>query len=76
MVHHLQIIGEAANKVSSELQTLRPEIPWSKMIGMRHILVHDYFGIDLDVVWAVVEQDLPRLRVQVETILEYLLGRR
>ncbi len=46
------------------------------MIGMRHILVHDYFGIDLDVVWAVVEQDLPRLRVQVETILEYLLGRR
>jgi len=69
IVHHLQIIGEAARALSSNLRDQHPEIPWSKIIGMRNILVHDYFGIDVDVVWAVVERDLPDLKLQIETIL-------
>ncbi|MGH8628923.1 MAG: HepT-like ribonuclease domain-containing protein [Gammaproteobacteria bacterium] len=69
IVHHLQIIGEAARALSSDLKDQHPEMPWSKMIGMRNILVHDYFGIDVDVVWAVVERDLPDLKLQIETIL-------
>jgi uncharacterized protein with HEPN domain len=69
IVHHLQIIGEAARALSSDLRDQHPEMPWSKIIGMRNILVHDYFGIDVDVVWAVVERDLPDLKLQIETIL-------
>jgi len=72
VVHHLQIIGEAARHVSSELQTQHPQIPWSKIIGMRHILVHHYFGIDVDVVWSVVERELPALRVSFDAILSRL----
>ncbi len=46
-VHHLQIIGEAASRISDELRAGHPEVPWGQMIGMRHILVHGYFDVDL-----------------------------
>lgn len=49
-----------------------PEIPWSKMIGMRNILVHDYFRIDTEIVWQVVERDLPNLKRLLQTLLEEL----
>jgi uncharacterized protein with HEPN domain len=62
MVHHLQIIGEAVRAVSAELKELDPETPWAVIVGMRHILVHDYFGIDLDEVWNAVENDIPKLK--------------
>jgi len=70
IVHYLQIIGEAASKISAGFQDEHPEIPWSKIVGMRNILVHDYFGIDTDVIWQVVEKDLPGL----EEIIKNLLG--
>lgn len=69
MVHHLQILGEAAAKISDEFKARNPEIPWSKIIGMRNILVHDYFQIDIDIVWAVIEKDLPQLREMIENVL-------
>ena len=70
MVHYVQIIGEAARALSEDFQSQHPHVPWSQIIGMRNILVHDYFGIDLDEVWSVVERDLPMLRRQVENLLE------
>ena len=69
VVHHLQIIGEAASKLSAELREAHPEVPWSDIIGMRNILVHDYFGIDLGVVWNAVVGDLPPLKSKVESII-------
>ncbi len=72
IVHHLQIIGEASRALSADLRTQYPQVPWSKIIGMRNILVHDYFGIDTDIVWAAVEGDLPDLKADIETILEEL----
>ena len=65
VVRHLQILGEAASRVSPETQTRYPEIPWGKMIGMRHVLVHGYFDIDLDIVWSVIENDLIPLKAQI-----------
>lgn len=69
IVHHIQIIGEAARALSDEIRARHNQIPWP-LIGMRHILVHNYFfGIDLDEVWSVVERDLPRLKENVRAIL-------
>jgi len=67
LVHLVQMLGEAARRVSPELQSRHPEVPWGQIIGMRHRLVHDYLSVDLDIVWAVVKGDLPEL--------ERLLGR-
>lgn len=68
VVHHLQIIGEAARKLSENFRARIPEVPWPQIIAMRNILVHDYFGINLDTVWDTVQTDLPVLR-------ERLVGR-
>jgi uncharacterized protein with HEPN domain len=59
--HLVQVIGEAARKVSAEFQQALPEIPWRKIIGMRHCIVHDYVRLDEDVLWEVVHSDLPAL---------------
>ncbi len=72
VVRHLQIIGEAASRVSPETQNRFPEIPWGKMIGMRHILVHGYFEIDLEIVWSVLENDLGLLKEQIQAALNTL----
>ena len=72
MVHHLQIIGEAASRISRELQEKHPEVAWGGMIGMRHVLVHGYFETDTDIVRKAVERDLPILKVQIEKILAEL----
>lgn len=69
IVRHLQIIGEAARALPEAVRAQAPAVPWAKIIGMRHILVHDYFGIDTAVVWEVVARDLPELRRQMEDLL-------
>ncbi|MCX9025011.1 MAG: DUF86 domain-containing protein [Candidatus Methanoperedens sp.] len=70
IVHHLQIIGEAARALPDSFIDQHPEINWSEIIGMRNILVHNYFGVDVDVVWAVVERDLPDLKHKIQAILQ------
>jgi len=70
VVHHLQIIGEAASRLSDGCRQQASEIPWSKIIGMRNILVHTYFSIDKDIVWAVVESFLSELRESVRNLLD------
>ena len=64
----LQIIGEAARLIPEDVRRLAPDVPWSKMIGMRHILVHDYFRIDTEIVWQVVANELPRLKSSLQVI--------
>jgi uncharacterized protein with HEPN domain len=70
VIYHLQIIGEAASRLSQEFRSGHPEIPWEQMIGMRHVLVHGYFQVDLDVVWSVLEKDLQPLQQSIRTIVD------
>lgn len=69
ILHHLQILCEAARAISGDFKQQHPEISWPQIAGMRNILVHHYFGIDLAVVWAVVERDLSVLKQQVAALL-------
>ena len=70
VVHHIQIIGEAARKLSEEARSEHDEVPWPAIIAMRNILVHDYFSVDIDEVWSTIERDIPPLKVEVSSILE------
>jgi uncharacterized protein with HEPN domain len=72
VVHHLQIIGEACRGISQSLKDEYPAVPWTKIIGMRNILVHLYFGIDEEVIWSVVENELPPLKQEIKNILRQL----
>ena len=65
----LEIVGEAARRVSADLQRSSSEIPWSKIRGQRHVLAHDYGRIEHDRLWVVVTQDLPKLIAQIEHLM-------
>ncbi len=70
LVKELEIIGEAANNISSDCQLKYPDIPWKDMIGMRNRLVHAYFGINYDIVWKTVTESLPIVLRDIEVIIE------
>lgn len=72
IVYHLQILGEAARKVSEPLARQHPEVPWATIVAMRNILVHDYFGVDMAEVWNAVDKDVPALKRQIQKMLEGL----
>ncbi|MFO1095020.1 MAG: DUF86 domain-containing protein [Planctomycetaceae bacterium] len=63
VVRQLEIIGEAAGRVSQAFRDSHPEIPWSRIVGMRHPLIHDYRNVDLTIVWDVVQNELEPLKV-------------
>lgn len=67
VVKAVEIVGEAASRLSAETKEELPEIDWDKVVGMRHRLVHDYFAIDYDIVWDVVQNHLPKLISQLES---------
>lgn len=69
LVKVIEVIGEAASRVSETFRSQHPELPWRDIIGMRHRLVHDYFEIDLDQVWGTVQEDLPRLVAVLERLV-------
>src|SRR5688572_10651199 len=66
----LEIIAEAANNISFSLRELYPNIPWQKIISFRNLLSHEYFGLDLELVWGIVTDNLPQLKKDVQRIVE------
>ena len=62
VVRQLEIIGEATKRVSKELRSKHPDIPWSDMAGMRDVLLHDYIDVDLGVVWKTASENIPDLK--------------
>lgn len=69
-VHYLQLIGEAARSLSDAFRQLYSQTPWRQIIAMRHILVHEYFHIDIDQVWSTIAKDLPALKKQIGQMLQ------
>lgn len=69
VVRNLEIIGEAARRMPAEVVQRHPQIPWSHMAEMRHILVHEYHSVDSGIVWATAKHDLPPLREPLRAIL-------
>lgn len=72
IVHHLQIIGEAASSLPDALIALYPEVPWAQIVAFRNIVVHEYFRLSLSLVWSIVVNDLPALAAQIQDIQEKL----
>ena len=68
VVREFEIIGEATKRLSEELKNLNPDLPWRDIEGMRNKLIHEYFGVDMAVVWKTIESDLPILKKVVEKI--------
>ena len=74
VIRRIEIIGEAARRVSDATRALYPEIPWSTMIAMRNLLIHDYDDVDMDIVWDTVHHDLPEIVQGLTVLLTSLQG--
>jgi uncharacterized protein with HEPN domain len=71
-VKQLEIIGEAASQLTEHFRKLYKEIEWREIIGLRNILVHEYFGIDVKIVWDILQKDLPEFKIQIKEILNQI----
>lgn len=69
-VRSLEIIGEATKKLPVDFRSRHPDVKWRSMAGMRDRLIHDYFGVDYEIVWDVVQNHIPELRRQIAAILD------
>ena len=65
----VELIGESASHISDELRSQQPHISWKNIIGMRHVLVHNYWRVEMDIVWDTVQSDIPPLIAQLEQLI-------
>ena len=69
VIRRLEIIGEAVKNLPEDFKNAYPEIPWAKIAGMRNVLIHEYFVVDVPAVWGTVQDDLPSLKEQIRSLL-------
>lgn len=72
VIRALEIVGEASRNVPEDIQVDHPEVPWREMVGIRNKLAHEYFGINVEVVWRTVKEDLPMLKPRIAEMIENL----
>ncbi|MBI2121809.1 MAG: DUF86 domain-containing protein [Candidatus Sungbacteria bacterium] len=70
VIRRLEIIGEAVKNIPDEFKDKHSEIPWQKIAGMRDVLIHEYFVVDIRAVWDTIQDDLPRLKEQIKHIIQ------
>jgi uncharacterized protein with HEPN domain len=70
VVRNLEVIGEAARHIPDDVQTRFPDVPWVEMKGMRNILIHEYFGVSLEIVWKTVRENLPPVEPMLRKVLK------
>lgn len=73
-IKQLEIVGEAANKITPDLQRKFPDVSWAEIIAFRNILIHEYFGVDLEIVWDIVLTEIPNLKGQMEAVYASLIN--
>lgn len=66
VVRNLEIIGEAARNIPEELKSQHSKVPWEKMASMRNKVIHEYFGVDVEILWQTIKEDLPELKEQIK----------
>lgn len=73
-VRRLGIIGEAAKNIPLRIKNKNEDIPWKKIVGLRNVITHEYFGVNLERVWNIVKNDLPKFKEQIKKIYDEELG--
>ncbi|MEX0609401.1 MAG: DUF86 domain-containing protein [Balneolaceae bacterium] len=70
ILRRLEIIGEAVKHLPKSIREKYSDIPWRQIAGMRDILIHEYFGVTIEMIWIVATEDIPKLKVKIEEIIE------
>ena len=70
VIRNFEVIGEAVKQLSDNLKSEHPDIPWRQIAGMRDKMIHEYFGVNLQLVWEVVQGELPPLRAKIQSMLQ------
>jgi uncharacterized protein with HEPN domain len=70
IVRNFEIIGEASKNIPSDIQEKYPEIPWRKMVGLRNLIAHEYFGIDYEMIWEIAKNSLPKNKTDLSKIIK------
>lgn len=71
VVRNMEIIGEAASNIPESIRSKHPGIPWKKIVGVRNIVIHKYFGVDTDTLWVIIKEQLPELKSQISEIIKH-----
>ncbi len=70
VVRNLEVVGEAARRIPAEFTSRHAHLPWRQVAGLRNRIVHDYLGLDLEIIWQVIRHDLANLKIQLEQLLD------
>jgi uncharacterized protein with HEPN domain len=69
-IKQMEIIGEASNHISEDTKSIFSIIEWSQIVGLRNVFVHEYFGVDTSLVWEIIKNDVPELKIKIKEIIE------